>query len=145
MNVGSPSADEKTLLCWVRGASTWGWQTAGPRVDFWTAVGLFLPPLLPQEVPGPYGPKLGAALPLHGHGAMRAPSSRVLLHHCQMGQGGGECLESLCQPRGNSGTRARPRSPCNALLPQQPWASSFLGSPLDTFAGHTDTQHPLKL
>lgn len=58
---------------------------------------------------------------------------------------GGECLESLCQPRGNSGTRARPRSPCSALLPQQPWASSFLGSPLDTFAGHTDTQNPLKL
>lgn len=129
MRVGSPSADERTLLCWVRGAQPWGWHTAAPGVDFWPAVGLLLPPFLPQEVPGPYGPQVGAALPPHGHGAGGAPPGRVLPHLCQMGQGGGKCLESLCQPRGNSRTPARPRSPCTALLPQQPQASSFPGSP----------------
>lgn len=120
----------------MRAAQPRGWRTAGPGVDVWTAVGLLLPPFLPQEVPGPYGPKVGMPLPLRGRGARGALPGRVLLRHGQTGQGSGKYLESLCQARGSSRTRAEP------LQCPPASASSFLSSPAVTSTGHTGTQHP---
>lgn len=128
MRVGSPRADERILLCRVRGAQPWGWHTAGPGVDFWPAVGLLLPPFLPQEVPGAYGPKAGAALPLHGRGAGGAPPGRVLPHLCQMGQGCGALGEPLPSQREEQDTREAaeplqcppPSATPGKLLPRQP-------------------------
>lgn len=127
---GIPRVEAKTLLCWVREAQPQGWHTAGPGVDVWTAVGLLLPPFLPQEVPDPYGPKVGMPLPLHGHGARGALPGRVLLCHGQTGQASGKHLESLCQARGSSRTRAE------TLQCPPPSASSFLRSPPVTSTGH---------